>query len=245
MPHLDRTESVSQFGLSQVTCFFDEQVDLYTARQEVTARLQNVQGQLPGGVSADHAAGHDGHRRDPARPPGGRRHDADAAADLRGLGRARPSSCRCPASRTSTCWAARSASGRSGVDAQALAARGPDRRRRGQRAGPEQRQHRRLVPEPGAGRAHRARRRLPPEPGRHPAGRRRRPERHPHHAGPGRRRAGRRRARARGRPPRTGRASRSSSSPCCASTPTRAQAMQGVKAKLAQLPEGPAAGRAL
>ena len=51
MPHLDHTESISQFGLSQVTCFFDEQVDLYTARQEVTARLQNVQGQLPGGVN--------------------------------------------------------------------------------------------------------------------------------------------------------------------------------------------------
>ncbi len=52
MPHLTRTESVSQFGLSQVTCYFDEQVDLYAARQEVTARLQNVQAQLPGGVDA-------------------------------------------------------------------------------------------------------------------------------------------------------------------------------------------------
>ena len=52
MPHLDRTESISQFGLSQVTCFFDEQVDLYTARQYVTARIQNVQGQLPDGISA-------------------------------------------------------------------------------------------------------------------------------------------------------------------------------------------------
>ena len=52
MPHLDHTESVSQFGLSQVTCFFDEQVDLYAARQSVTERLQNVQGQLPGGVNA-------------------------------------------------------------------------------------------------------------------------------------------------------------------------------------------------
>ncbi len=52
MPHLDHVESISQFGLSQVTCYFDEQVDLYAARQEVTARLQNVQSQLPGGVDA-------------------------------------------------------------------------------------------------------------------------------------------------------------------------------------------------
>ncbi len=52
MPHLERTESISQYGLSQVTCYFDEKVDLYSARQEVTSRLQNVQGQLPGGVSA-------------------------------------------------------------------------------------------------------------------------------------------------------------------------------------------------
>ena len=52
MPHLQRTESVSQFGLSQVTCYFDEQVDLYAARQEVSARLLNVQAQLPGGVDA-------------------------------------------------------------------------------------------------------------------------------------------------------------------------------------------------
>ncbi len=52
MPHLLHTESISQFGLSQVTCVFDEQVDLYTARNEVTARLQDVQAQLPSGVSA-------------------------------------------------------------------------------------------------------------------------------------------------------------------------------------------------
>ncbi len=52
MPHLDRTESISQYGLSQVTCYFDEQVDLYTARQYVTARLQDAQSQLPSGISA-------------------------------------------------------------------------------------------------------------------------------------------------------------------------------------------------
>ena len=52
MPHLEHMESVSQYGLAQVRCYFDEQVNLYTARAYVTARIQNVQGQLPGGINA-------------------------------------------------------------------------------------------------------------------------------------------------------------------------------------------------
>ncbi len=52
MPHLDHTESISQYGLSQVRCYYDESIDLYEARRNVTERLQNVQGQLPAGVSA-------------------------------------------------------------------------------------------------------------------------------------------------------------------------------------------------
>jgi len=52
MAHLDRTESISQYGLSQVTCYFDEKTDIYTARQYVNERLQNVQGQLPDGINA-------------------------------------------------------------------------------------------------------------------------------------------------------------------------------------------------
>ena len=52
MPHLEHIESASQYGLSQVRCYFDEQVDLYSARDEVTARLQTVQGQLPSGINA-------------------------------------------------------------------------------------------------------------------------------------------------------------------------------------------------
>ncbi len=52
MADLDRTESISQYGLSQVTCYFNEKTDSNMARQHVTERLQNVQGQLPGGVSA-------------------------------------------------------------------------------------------------------------------------------------------------------------------------------------------------
>lgn len=52
MPHLDHTESISQYGLSQVRCYYDESIDLYEARRSVTERLQNVQNQLPAGVSA-------------------------------------------------------------------------------------------------------------------------------------------------------------------------------------------------
>ena len=52
MAHLDRTESISQYGLSQVTCYFDEKTDIYTARSYVNERLQNVQGQLPDGINA-------------------------------------------------------------------------------------------------------------------------------------------------------------------------------------------------
>ncbi len=52
MAHLDRTESISQYGLSQVTCYFDEKTDIYTARQYVAERLLSVQGQLPDGINA-------------------------------------------------------------------------------------------------------------------------------------------------------------------------------------------------
>ncbi len=51
MYHLDHVESVSQYGLSQVVCYFDEQVDIYTARQYVAERIQTMQGQLPDGIT--------------------------------------------------------------------------------------------------------------------------------------------------------------------------------------------------
>lgn len=47
MPHLNATWSLSQFGLSQVTVVFDDDVDIYFARQLVAERLQTVQSQLP------------------------------------------------------------------------------------------------------------------------------------------------------------------------------------------------------
>jgi len=52
MKDLDHTESISQFGLSQVTCYFDEKIDIYRARELVNERLMQAQGQLPASVNA-------------------------------------------------------------------------------------------------------------------------------------------------------------------------------------------------
>ena len=52
MKDLDHTESISQFGLSQVTCYFDEKIDIYQARELVNERLMQAQSQLPIGVNA-------------------------------------------------------------------------------------------------------------------------------------------------------------------------------------------------
>src|SRR6185503_11730175 len=42
--------SISRFGLSQVTLVFDEETDIYRARQLVTERLQNALSELPAGT---------------------------------------------------------------------------------------------------------------------------------------------------------------------------------------------------
>jgi len=42
--------SISRFGLSQLTLVFDEQTDIYRARQLVTERLQSVVGKMPPGT---------------------------------------------------------------------------------------------------------------------------------------------------------------------------------------------------
>jgi len=47
MPRLLETRSISQFGLSQVTVIFEDNVDIYFARQLVAERLQSVQEELP------------------------------------------------------------------------------------------------------------------------------------------------------------------------------------------------------
>lgn len=53
MPRLKETRSISQFGLSQITVIFEDDVDIYFARQLVFERLQNAQGDLPGGAKPE------------------------------------------------------------------------------------------------------------------------------------------------------------------------------------------------
>ena len=51
LPDVKEVRSISQFGLSAVTIEFEEDTDIYFARQMVSQRLQSVVGDLPGGVS--------------------------------------------------------------------------------------------------------------------------------------------------------------------------------------------------
>src|SRR5262245_58635513 len=50
LPHLKDLRSISQFGLSQVTATFGDEVDIYWARQLVNERLDEAKEQLPPGV---------------------------------------------------------------------------------------------------------------------------------------------------------------------------------------------------
>ncbi|TAA30492.1 CusA/CzcA family heavy metal efflux RND transporter [Pseudoxanthomonas winnipegensis] len=50
LPGLERTRSLSRYGLSQVTVSFVDGTDLYFARQQVAERLQQVRAQLPEGL---------------------------------------------------------------------------------------------------------------------------------------------------------------------------------------------------
>ena len=53
LPRLERTRSVSAYGLSQVTVVFQDGVDPYFARQLVNERLQEAKAQLPQGVEPE------------------------------------------------------------------------------------------------------------------------------------------------------------------------------------------------
>jgi cobalt-zinc-cadmium resistance protein CzcA len=50
IPKLDYTRSLSRYGLSQVTVIFEEGTDIYWARQQISERLQGIQGELPIGI---------------------------------------------------------------------------------------------------------------------------------------------------------------------------------------------------
>jgi cobalt-zinc-cadmium resistance protein CzcA len=47
IPNLDHTRSLSRYGLSQVTVIFEEETDIYLARQLIGERIQQVKDQLP------------------------------------------------------------------------------------------------------------------------------------------------------------------------------------------------------
>src|ERR1700756_877685 len=50
LPRLDYPRSISPYGLSQVTVAFKDGTDIYSARQLISERLQQIRGQLPPGV---------------------------------------------------------------------------------------------------------------------------------------------------------------------------------------------------
>src|SRR5215216_2751638 len=56
IPGLKEIRSFSRFGLSVVTIVFDDEVDVYWARQQVTERLQEVQNQIPKGFGTPELA---------------------------------------------------------------------------------------------------------------------------------------------------------------------------------------------
>lgn len=50
LPKLEQTRSISRYGLSQVTVVFEEDTDIYFARQLVNERIQQVKEKLPAGI---------------------------------------------------------------------------------------------------------------------------------------------------------------------------------------------------
>lgn len=53
IPELHDMRSISKFGLSQVTLIFNDGVDIYWARQQVSEKLQSAAGQIPDGLQPE------------------------------------------------------------------------------------------------------------------------------------------------------------------------------------------------
>ena len=51
LPGLEQTRSLSRYGLSQVTAVFEDDTDIYFARQLVNQRLQEARDRLPAGIT--------------------------------------------------------------------------------------------------------------------------------------------------------------------------------------------------
>src|SRR5215207_9890691 len=50
LPRLEHTRSISRYGLSQITVIFEDDTDIYWARQLIAERVQEVKSQLPPGI---------------------------------------------------------------------------------------------------------------------------------------------------------------------------------------------------
>lgn len=50
IPHRTEIRSISRFGLSVVTIVFEEHIDIYWARQQVSERMKEAEGQIPSGI---------------------------------------------------------------------------------------------------------------------------------------------------------------------------------------------------
>ena len=53
MPKLQYTRSLSRYGLSQVVAIFDDDTDIYFARQLINERLSAARSQLPSGLEPE------------------------------------------------------------------------------------------------------------------------------------------------------------------------------------------------
>ena len=63
IPGLQYTSSFSRNGLSQITCYFEDDVDIYFARTQVAERLREAKEGLPRRRRAEDGRGHHRPRR--------------------------------------------------------------------------------------------------------------------------------------------------------------------------------------